>query len=145
MDYFNAFAISASGMTVEKTRLDVIAVNLANMNSTHKADGTPFRPLQVASAQAGPSFAAGFERMGGGAALRGARVTAVTEMASGTRVVYEPGNPEADSKGFVTLPAVDHLTQMANMSNALRAYQANVLAMNAAKAMAAKALEIGAQ
>jgi len=61
------------------------------------------------------------------------------------RMVYEPGHPHADTKGYVAYPGVDQSTQMVNMASALRAYEANVVAMNAARVMAARTLEIGGQ
>jgi flagellar basal-body rod protein FlgC len=143
MDYRNAFAISASGMTVEKIRLDTTAANLANVHSTRGADGKPFQPLAVRVAESATSFAATFERHVGAAQLRGARVAGIEPTAVAPRRLYEPGNPDADEKGFVSLPGVNQVTEMVNMAGALRAYEANVVAMNAAKTMALKALELG--
>ncbi|MGZ3182504.1 MAG: flagellar basal body rod protein FlgC [Telluria sp.] len=142
MDYRNAFAISATGMTVEKTRLDVTAVNLANVHSARGADGSVFRPLAVTVGESKASFAAGFEQLGG-ARLHGAQVVRVEAADVAPRKVYEPGNPDADAKGYVTLPGVNQVTEMVNLASALRAYEANVVAMNAAKSMALKALELG--
>lgn len=143
MDYRNAFAISASGMTVEKIRLDTTAANLANVHSTHGADGKPFQPLSVKVTESAASFAAGFERQAGSASLRGAHVVRIEPTNVAPRRLYEPGNPDADDKGFVSLPGVNQVTEMVNMAGALRAYEANVVAMNAAKTMALKALELG--
>ncbi|NHZ42583.1 flagellar basal body rod protein FlgC [Massilia aquatica] len=142
MDYRNAFAISASGMTVEKTRLDTTAVNLANVHSTRGPDGKLFRPLTVKVGEAGASFAAGFTQLQG-AALRGAEVVRIEEANVAPRMVYEPGNPDADAKGYVAMPGVNQVTEMVNLASALRAYEANVVAMNAAKTMALKALDLG--
>jgi flagellar basal-body rod protein FlgC len=138
MDYFNAFAISAAGMRVEKMRTDVVALNLANMHSSRRADGSLFRPLQV-TVVPGPAFAAGFER------LAGLPVVRLDERDVEPRLAYEPGSPDADANGMVSRPAVNQVEEMATMSSAMRAYQANVVALNAAKAMALKALELGAQ
>jgi len=142
MDYRNAFAISASGMDVEKTRLDVTAVNLANIHSTRGPDGTVFRPLHVTSVEASGSFSNQFEQLAG-AQLHGAQVASVEASDVAPHKVYDPGNPDADEKGFVTLPGVNQVTEMVNMATALRAYEANVVALNAAKTMALKALELG--
>lgn len=143
MDYRNAFAISASGMAVEKLRLDTTAANLANIHSTRGPDGKPYQPLSVKVTEARTSFAAGFEQLAGAARLHGARVLQVEPANVAPRRQYEPGNPDADEKGYVTLPGVNQVTEMVNMASALRAYQANVVAMNAAKTMALKALELG--
>lgn len=144
MDYRNAFAISATGMNVEKMRLDTTAANLANVHSTRGADGKLYQPLSVKVVEAGSSFAAGFEQQVLGATrLQGARVAAVEPTSVAPHKTYEPGNPDADEKGYVTLPGINQVTEMVNMSTALRAYEANVVAMNAAKSMALKALELG--
>ncbi|MBV8636351.1 MAG: flagellar basal body rod protein FlgC [Burkholderiaceae bacterium] len=142
MDYRNAFAISASGMSVEKLRLDVTAVNLANIHSGKRADGTLFQPMQVVSTEAAANFSTEFEQMAG-AQLHGAQVAGVEATPVTPRMVYQPGNPDADEKGFVAEPGVNQVTEMVNMASALRAYEANVVAMNAAKTMALKALELG--
>ncbi len=142
MDYRNAFAISATGMQVEKTRLDVTAVNLANVHSTRGADGKLFRPLHVSVAEGKTEFAVGFEQLAG-ARLHGAQVLRIEETDAAPRQLYEPGNPDADDKGFVSMPGINQVTEMVNLSSALRAYEANVVAMNAAKTMALKALELG--
>jgi len=142
MDYRNAFAISATGMNVEKLRLDTSASNLANLHSSKGVDGKLYRPLQVKVTEAGVDFAVDFERMAG-AQLHGAQVASVEESDVAPRMVYEPGNPDADDKGYVALPGVNHVTEMVNIATALRAYEANVVAMNAAKTMALKALDLG--
>jgi flagellar basal-body rod protein FlgC len=142
MDYRSAFQISASGMTVEKTRLDVTAVNLANVHSTRSADGTLFRPMRVVSQQSAASFSSTMASMGT-VSLGGSEVASIEEAASSPRAVYEPGHPQADEKGFVQYPGVDQVGEMVTLMTAVRSYEANVIAMNAAKTMAAKALDIG--
>ncbi|MBV8659138.1 MAG: flagellar basal body rod protein FlgC [Burkholderiales bacterium] len=142
MDYRNAFAISASGMNVEKLRLDVTAANLANIHSSKRPDGTLYQPLHVVSTESASSFSTTFEQVSN-AALHGAAVLGVETTPTPPRMVYEPGNPDADAKGFVAEPGINQVTEMVNLSSALRAYEANVVAMNAAKTMALKALELG--
>lgn len=142
MDYRNSFAISVSGMTVEKTRLDVTAANLANVHSGKRADGTLFAPMQVVSGEMRGSFASRFEQLTSGH-LQGAEVRGISAVATTPRMVYQPGSPDADDRGFVTEPGVNQVTEMVNLTSALRAYEANVVAMNAAKTMALKALELG--
>ena len=141
MDYRAAFQISAQGMTVERARLDVTSVNLANVHSTRNADGTLFKPLHVVTQQGAQPFAETFGVLD--AALAGPRVVSVEEATTAPRMSYEPGHPQADEKGFVAYPAVDQVTEMVTLMTAVRAYEANVVAMNAAKTMAAKALDIG--
>ena len=143
MDYSAGFQISASGMAVEKMRLDVIAANIANMHSAGTSAGQVFRPLRVVSEQVPLTFSHEFGRLY--AAKGGARVATVEPQQVAPRMVYEPGHPYADTKGFVAYPGVNHTSEMMNLNTALRAYEANIAAMNAAKTMAARALEIGGQ
>jgi len=139
MDYNAAFQISASGMAVEKLRLDVTAANIANMNSAAASAAQAYRPLRVVSQTTPLNFGEQFDRLAGG----GVEVLAVEPQAVSARMVYEPGHPYADAKGMVAYPGVNHTAEMVNLSTALRAYEANVAAMNAAKTMAARALDIG--
>jgi len=142
MNYLNAFSISASGMTVEKARLDVSALNLANVHSTRTTGGNAFVPMQVISAaRLGAPFASHLSAAGMLGA--GAKVVDVRARDTAPRMVYEPGHPDADGKGFVAYPGVDPVGEMVNLISTLRAYEANVAALNAAKTMALKALEIG--
>lgn len=141
MNFHSTFAISASGMAVEKMRLDVIAANIANMHSAASSAGGVYRPLQVVSQAVPLTFAREFGQLV--TASGGARVVAVESQAVAPRMVYEPGHPYADARGFVAYPGVNHTSEMLNLNTALRAYEANVAAMSAAKAMAARALEIG--
>jgi flagellar basal-body rod protein FlgC len=142
MDYRSAFQISAAGMTFERTRVEATTLNLANMHNARGADGHLFQPLRAVAggAPAGP-FASSYASLRGsfaGPANVGMVATAVQP-----RMVHEPGHPLADAKGLVAYPGVNHLGEMVNLVSALRAYEANVVAMNAAKTMALKALELG--
>jgi len=138
MNYLQSFAISASGMTVEKTRVDVTAVNLANASSTRSADGSTFRPLRVVSAASTPQFAGLLE-----GALRGAEVRSLKELETAPRLAYEPGHPDADERGFVSYPGINPVSEMMNLLTAVRIYEANVAALGSAKAMAQRTLELG--
>lgn len=138
MDYYSAFAISASGMDVQKVRVDTVALNIANANTSRMADGSMYQPLQVVVSQKMPaSFETAFQR------ASGAQVVDVIAKDVLPRQVYEPGHPDADGKGFVSYPNIDPVSEMVTLVEASRAYEANVRAMNAAKAMALRALEIG--
>ena len=140
MNYLQAFAISAAGMAVEKARVDVTAVNLANAQSTRRPDGGVYRPLRVVAAtRTGADFATFLD----GASLRGAEVAAIVPVDAPPRFVFEPGHPDADARGFVAYPGIDPVTEMVNLLTAVRAYEANVAAAGAARAMAMKTLELG--
>ena len=141
MDYSAAFQISASGMAVEKMRLDITAANIANMHTAATGAGSVYKPLRVVSQAVPMTFSHEFGRLF--AIDGGARVASVQAQSVAPRLVHEPGHPYADAKGFVTYPGVNHTSEMLNLNTALRAYEANVAAMNAAKTMATRALEIG--
>lgn len=142
MDYNAAFQISASGMAVEKLRLDVTAANIANMHTAAATAAQAYQPLSVVAQAARLSFDQQFGQL---QALQGGVQASVVPQAVSARLVYEPGHPYADDKGMVAYPGVDQTAEMVNLSTALRSYEANVVAMNAAKTMAARALEIGGQ
>lgn len=140
MDFSFASAISASGMELERTRLDVAAINLANIHTSRTALGGPFKPLKVIA-----SNQLSFSNVMTGVS---SNMTAmpnvdVQQVNVAPRLVYEPGHPDADQKGFVAYPGIDTVSEMVNLMTAVRAYEANVVAMNAAKSMATRALEIG--
>lgn len=144
MDYRAIFQISASGMDVEKLRLETAALNLANMHATGGAGGASYKPLRVVAQAVAPDFGAWMnlhEYMSPG----GARAQAVPDANAVERIVHDPGHPHADPKGDVHYPGVNHTAEMLNVMTALRAYEANVAAMAAARSMASRALEIGGQ
>lgn len=145
MDYLSSFRISASGMQVEKLRADLTAVNLANMNSSRSADGVLFKPLRLVTAVKNPSsdFATTFESLAGADFLTGTGAYEVEQVDVAPRMVYDPSHPDANDKGFVAYPGINHLNEMMTLMTAMRSYEANVVAMNAAKTMALKALDLG--
>lgn len=134
MDYTQIFAISAAGMTLERTRVEVAALNLANANTVAGPDGAVYRPLRVvARANFGDNFSQGVT----GATMQ------IEQMAQAPRQVYEPGHPLADARGFVIYAGVDAASEMVTIMGAMRSYEANVAAMNTARTLAMKALDIG--
>jgi flagellar basal-body rod protein FlgC len=145
MSLVNSLGINRSALQAERLRMDVVANNLANINSTRTEEGGPYRRQSVVfRAQDGtPSFQALLARQAGGSATGGVTVDAVVDDIKPPRRVYEPSNPDADAEGYVLYPDIDVATEMADMMSATRAYQANVTALNAIKGMAQKALEIG--
>jgi flagellar basal-body rod protein FlgC len=143
MDYSSTVAISAAGMTLERTRVEVAALNLANAHTTATGGQAPYRPMRVVALPAQQaSFAA---LLAAGESAAGAmkpdfRVEPAPVM---PRLVHEPGHPLADARGFVSYPGVDAAAEMVSLMAASRAYEANVAAMTTARNMALKALEIG--
>lgn len=140
-DYFAAFDISATGLTVEKARLDTVALNLANVNTTRGVDGGPFRPLEVVVAERpARTFGSYFAQA---SVPGGAEVVDVRPRQSTPRLVYDPGHPDADARGFVAYPGINPVSEMVTLMETTRAYEANVRALNAARELALRALEIG--
>lgn len=147
MGFLDTLNVSASGMTAERLRMDVIANNLANANTTHTDEGGPYRRKMVifAPASGGSSFADALAGAQGDSSNtgQGVQVQAIVPDNSPLKRIYEPGHPDADAQGYVSMPNVDTVTEMVDMMSATRAYEADVTAVNAVKAMAQKALEIG--
>lgn len=143
MDYFNIFDISASGMEVQKVRLDTVALNLANVNTTRSAEGGPYKPLEVVVGERMiPSFE-GMLNERSQVYRGGADVVSVQPQNVEPRLAYEPQHPDANAEGFVAYPNVNPVSEMVKLMESTRAYEANVKAVNAAKTMALRALEIG--
>ena len=148
MGFMDTLATSASGMTAERLRMDVVANNLANVNTTRTPGGGPFRRQEVALAPASASFGETLAGLSGEddgmeAARGGVQVSGIVPDMRPFKRVYQPGHPDADKQGYVNLPNVDTVTEMVDMMGATRAYEANVAAVAAVKGMAMKALEIG--
>lgn len=144
MGFFRSIDISASGLTAQRLRMDVIAQNIANVSTTRTAEGGPYRRRYTVFQQAGgDDFAAAYNDALRGTAGSGVRVDAILEDDSDFKLVYDPTNADADENGYVSMPNVDVADEMVDMISASRAFEANVTALNAIKSMAVKALEIG--
>ncbi|MBN2897913.1 MAG: flagellar basal body rod protein FlgC [Clostridia bacterium] len=145
MSFFNSFNISATGLTAERLRMDIISKNIANTNTTRTSAGTPYRrQIPIFKEMEGNSFSDVFEQaMGNKVAGNGVEVVAIKEDMSDFKREYNPSHPDADEDGYVLLPNVDVVTEMINLISASRAYEANVTVMNGTKSMAMKALAIG--
>jgi len=139
---FNGMRISSSGLTAERLRMDTIASNIANATTTRGEDGKPYirkiavfkenlqRELDKTSGTYKTSF-------------KGVQAMGIINDDSPLRKVYDPSHPDADGEGYVTMPNVNILNEMADMIASTRAYEANVSSINAQKSMFSKALEIG--
>lgn len=147
MSIFNSFNISASGMTAERYRMDIMAENLANAHTTRTEDGTPYR-RKVVTFEERPQGTQTFSSFLGSASSRfkgqGVRVGKVMEDDwTQMTMVYDPSHPDADENGYVTYPNVNIVTEMTNLIDASRAFEANATAFNASKSIAMKGLEMG--
>lgn len=145
MGLFQAFDISASGMTAERFRVDTIAQNVANVNTTRTEDGTPYRRKIVTFAEKDlTSFSNYYESSRARAVGNGVKVTSVKEDTETDFIMeYDPSHPDADENGYVSYPNVNTVTEMTNLIDATRAYEANVTAFNASKSMVQAAIKIG--
>lgn len=145
MAFLNSINISASGLTAEKLRMDVISRNIANVNTTRTADGTPYRRQVVVfqEAEKNMTFSDYLNDASKSMIGAGVKVVGISEDKTPFKSVYDPGHPDADEQGYVKMPNVEVMTEMVNMISASRAYEANITAINSAKSIAMKALEIG--
>lgn len=143
MSVFKTFQIAASGLTAERLRMDTIANNLANANTTRTEEGGPYRrqvpvfaPILDKSMKRSVTAQTGFSGAG-------VQVVGVISDPSEPRLVYDPQHPDANADGYVEMPNVHVVKEMVDLITATRAYEANIVALNSAKTMAQRALEIG--
>ena len=147
MALFQSFDIAASGMTAQRFRMDTIAENIANINTTHSEDGSgPYRRKIVTfeERQLTPSFADTLDSYRNAYKGNGVRVAKVKEDTETDFVMsYDPSNPDADENGYVMYPNVNIVTEMTNLIDASRSYEANATAFEASKNIAKLGFEIG--
>ncbi|MCA1743326.1 MAG: flagellar basal body rod protein FlgC [Desulfonatronovibrio sp.] len=144
MSFMKSLDISASALSAERTHLNVISMNLANINTTRTAEGGPYKrktvlfeatPVETAFDKA---MQTELERE-----LRGVKAKAVLNDNRPFKLIYDPGHPDANKEGYVSMPDINVVEEMANMLTAMRTYEANVSSITTTKAMYNKALEIG--
>lgn len=144
MDLFTAMSTGSSALSAERTRMNLISSNLANVNTTRTPEGGPYRRKDAVFAATPVTDS--FGRALSSAAdkqLREVQVTEIVEDKSQPRMQYDPGHPDANQQGYVAMPNVNVVEEMADMITATRVYEANVMTVQAAKNMALKTLEIG--
>jgi len=142
MDLMSAMKISSAGLTAQRTRMNVVSSNLANINSTRTPEGGPYRRKEVVlSAQPLES------RFGQllSDSMRKPQVVEIREDKSEFKKIYDPAHPDADDKGYVRLPNVNLMKEMVDMLSATRAYEANTTAISTIKRMAESAIDIGSR
>ena len=152
MAFFNAMNISATGLTAQRLRMDVISENIANVNTTRTLEGGPYRRKTVLFSE--------IQETPFGALLRntvdpeevtrrraplgmGVRVSNVVQDFGPGPMIYDPSHPDADPQGYVEMPNVNIVEEMVNMISASRSYEANITAINTSKALMQRTLEIG--
>ncbi len=147
MGMFDSFNVNASGLTAQRYRMDVISENVANANTTRTEDGTPYvRKVVTFSEKEGnsSSFSTIFGKATGRYQGHGVKVSGTYEDTSTEgHKVYDPAHPDADDDGYVTYPNVNIITEMTNLIDASRSYEANATAFDASKSMAQQGLQMG--
>ena len=144
MDFFSSMNVSSSALTAGRTRMNLISSNLANANATRTPEGGPYKRKDAVFAAT--PIESRFNRVLDGETAKQVRqveVTDIVEDENPPRLQYDPGHPDANPQGYVAMPNVNVVEEMADMIGATRAYEANVTAVQAAKSMAMKTLEIG--
>lgn len=142
MDVLTSMRIGASALKAQRTRLNTIGTNIANIETTRTPEGGPFRKREVVFQSNGKDFAENLsasQRDG----IAGVEVARIQANNGPPKMIYNPGHPDADSDGMVAMPNIDLMEEVADMMSATRAYEANVTVVRSAKRMALKALEIG--
>jgi flagellar basal-body rod protein FlgC len=134
MDLFTAMDISGSGLTAQRTRMNVISSNIANAQTTRTNEGGPYKRRDVVFKENS------FENQ-----LAAVEVDGIVTDPTPGKKIYEPANPDSDDQGYLTMPNVNMMEEMVNMINATRAFEANTIAVKSQKDMALKALSIGRQ
>ena len=146
MSMFTSFDINASGLTAQRYRMDVISENVANANTTRTADGTPYRRKVVTFAQKGDNtqFSKVLNKaMDHGYSGQGVKVVRVSEdYKTDLKMVYDPSHPDADENGYVTYPNVNIVSEMTDLIDASRAYEANATAFSASKNIVQQGLQL---
>lgn len=144
MGIFKSMAISSSGLSANRLRMNTLSANLANANTTRTEEGGPYRRRDVVFS-ASPVGSAFEDFLNGtnGAQLSKVQVLDIHEDTKEPRMVFDPTHADADADGYVAMPNIQVMTEMVNMLAATRAYEANATAVNEAKQMAVKSLEIG--
>jgi flagellar basal-body rod protein FlgC len=140
MDLITSFKICGSGLAAQRAKLDVVTSNLANISTTRTPEGGPYKKKSVALSTENieGNFDPAMKE-----AIKSVKVDEVKEDPNGVKMVYDPAHPDADAKGFVAMPNINVMMEMADMIAASRAFEACVTAFDSTKSMALKALEIG--
>jgi flagellar basal-body rod protein FlgC len=147
MGLFDAIGIAGSGLTAQRIRMDVTAQNLANANTTRGAGGQPYQRQDVVLEQAGSpepfsGALSGALQAGASQLPGGVRVSSIVRDNTPDQLVYDPGNPEANAKGYVRMPNVSTVTEMTDLISEQQSYQSDVTAMQTAKSMFSSTLTI---
>lgn len=146
MDLFKIFSVSGSGMAAQRSRMTVVAGNLANSETTRTPDGGPYRRRDVIfkAVPAQGEFGAEFDKLSDGVSeAQGVEVVGVKQSSRPARKIFDPHHPDADGEGYVALPNINPMEEMVDMLSAVRSYEANLATYNTTKSLIRKILDIG--
>jgi flagellar basal-body rod protein FlgC len=140
MGLFEAIGIAGSGLTAERIRMDVTSENLANADTTRAANGQPYQRQEVVLSQAGEGGFSGaltgaIQRSQGSGPPAGVEVSGIVSDSTPDQQVYDPGNPEANARGYVKMPNISTVTEMTDLISESQSYQSDVTAMQTSKSM----------
>jgi flagellar basal-body rod protein FlgC len=142
MSFFDSIDIAASGLSAERLRMDVTAENLANAQTTRDANGQPYQRREVVLRQVGGFGATLAGAIGNAPAAGGVQVAGIVADPTPDKLVYNPGHPDANAQGYVRMPNVNPVTEMVDLISESRSYEADVTAMQTAKQMYTKTLDL---
>src|SRR5271165_793675 len=148
MGLFDAIGIAGSGLSAQRIRMDVTAENLANADTTRGAGGRPYQRQDVVLAQGAPgqgfsgALSGALAQTPGAPSAAGVQVSAIVQDKTPDQLLYDPGNPEANAKGYVQMPNVSTVTEMTDLISEQQSYQSDVTAMQTAKSMFTSTLGI---
>ena len=143
MSFLSGMDISASGLTAQRTRMDVITENIANIDTTRTEDGNPYTRRMVVMEERNSDFASLLAAGMSSEDYGGVRIAEIADDPSEYELVYNPSHPDANEEGYVRMPNVDLMQEMVDLMEAYRSYEANITAFQAYKDMAVKTFEIG--
>ena len=141
MSVFNSMKINASGLTLERLKMDIASTNIANVNTTRTEEGGPYRRKEVVFQEsllnARNNITDQMEKKS-----FGVKVTEIMEDDENFKIIYDPNHPDADEDGYVMMPNVNMVDEMISLIKTQRSYEANITALNTSKNILKKALEI---
>jgi flagellar basal-body rod protein FlgC len=146
MDLFKIFSVSGSGMAAQRSRMTVVAGNLANSETTRTPDGGPYRRRDIIfkAVAADGEFGAEFGKLSDGLnEVQGVEVVGVKQSSRPARKIFDPHHPDADGEGYVALPNINAMEEMVDMLSAVRSYEANLATYNTTKSLIRRILDIG--
>jgi flagellar basal-body rod protein FlgC len=150
MGFFDGYNVSTSGMSAQRTRINVVSSNIANAKTTHTAEGGPYKKQQVvfedmvlaSEKKANSNDVESTNNKNSDVSLRGVGVKSILQSDAKPVLRYEPSNPDADEKGYVAYPDINPVVEMVDLIEATRSYEANLASFNTHKNIDSKTLDI---